>query len=1737
MKQKYYILILFLVFSASVAWAQAPSNDNCSNALALNMPQTGYLCEIGTNLNATSEGLINSCDLAPAGMEVWYKYVTNGDSNTLTINPIGVVPITDLSVTVYTGDCESLVEEGCNSNTGANTVQVSTTIPEGTTVWVSVESNGTDGDFQLCIQSDDGVVPSDECADAPLICDLNPFTVTDMSSYTAEPFNITCGLDFTVIKQSCWVKFSPTTSGFLEFVITPLTGTEFDWALYDITSSGCPTAAGNEITCNIHYSTTAAFPGCNLPGAKTGMLIDTAGEVCNKAYSNPAQFILAGRTYALLIDNYDANNDGFTFEWGSSMTARFAAQAGISANPTESCTSPVNVTVSNNAIGTASQSSYDFGDGNSGIGAIPASHTYTGNGDYLITQRIESSNGCVQVASDRVNVNIGPVLSISTTDTNLCVNDTIQLNGVVALGSPTNTTQFNNSTITGIPDNSSTGANPSISVSGVTPTTLKTGMVEEVCFTISHQNPQDVTIVELISPAGDSYLYNVLPLDGVAGTPVEYCFPTSALAGITGNVNGTWTLHVEDNSAAQTGLIFRWHMKIGDENLVSFGWTPNDATISNVNIVNPKVYPASNAIYTLTATDLNGCVSSKAVNVNIMARPSGTLSGGGAICFGDSVQFQIALSGTPPFNFSYTNSLNVPTIISGYTGTNYTFWSDSTDTFTMLSTSDLSCSGTASGSGSATITEEIKLVSMDTVCTLAADFYTIVIRVTGGDTATLGVAGNSGTLVKGDTSVFTSNPIASNTAYVFLFSDIVNCNTLNLLGLYKCECGAGATVTRVDSTICSGDSVAISVALVGVGPWMIDYSDGSGTTSDGTSTSPYIFQAKNTGVYTIPSISDIHCTDIGTDSAFVTVKSLPTATIINTGSSDTICPSEAAEICIYLDGEGPYDFTYHEDTTNTSTVITNHGSDTLCFSANTNSNFHLTALNDNYCVGSVGSGSGVANVFVIDAVTTGAVSINNNLAATKYVVSFPVSNGDPTTYSVIDGAGISTGSISSGPPYTFTSDSILCGATYFFEVSDGVGCIPDTIQGNHNCICAAGATHSSGTVDTICNKDSSAISFNLTGAAPWTLTYNDGSGNTSVQTNTSPYTYWAKADAVYNFSTVSDANCQNSFTASIDLTVHPLPTASLSGDATLCADGSEATITISLTGNGPWDFAVQTGADSLLYDTTSATVSFNSDSSAIYSVMRLSDANCVATNLGTPQSVTMIEPDTAEINYPMADYCEGGAIILPTVSTSTNLGGIYSVSPTSININATTGALDISSGVSNTTYTITYNSPPGLCTAMDQDSVKIIPYDASDFTYDDTVFCPLGTTTPTLGLGSATGGTFQSSPGTLTIDPATGTVILSSGIVDSCYLITYTTPIGGCQTTDTFDVCFQLNDNATFSYSDSVFCDSGMINVSFHPAATMGGVFTSSPTGLFLNENTGNIDLDSTQGNTTYSIVYTTPASVCQSNHSTTLTIKNTPLSYDTVGHLCEYTAGAARSFASESILDFEDFVTGGNSNLNVTWYEEDTAGVLFAVFKHQRSIWDQETFYAVVDNDGYCATQSKIRFDVHSVANAGPNTSNFVAIGTGMVDLNVYLKTPYTNGTWYYEGGDTVFDDEVDSYFAEGEFMFVQEPEFPCLNDTSLHDLTILSRELIIPNAFTPNDDLKNDSFLIRGLNEYYPNNTVQIFNRWGALVYETTSSYLPWDGKRNGKSVAQGTYFYVIELNDASESDKIKGTVTIVK
>ncbi|MFH1320413.1 MAG: gliding motility-associated C-terminal domain-containing protein, partial [Bacteroidota bacterium] len=142
-------------------------------------------------------------------------------------------------------------------------------------------------------------------------------------------------------------------------------------------------------------------------------------------------------------------------------------------------------------------------------------------------------------------------------------------------------------------------------------------------------------------------------------------------------------------------------------------------------------------------------------------------------------------------------------------------------------------------------------------------------------------------------------------------------------------------------------------------------------------------------------------------------------------------------------------------------------------------------------------------------------------------------------------------------------------------------------------------------------------------------------------------------------------------------------------------------------------------------------------------------------------------------------------------------------------------------------------------------------------------------------------------------------------------------------------------------------------------------------------------------------------------------------------------------------------------------------------------------------------------------------------------------------NATW--KGFDTIHtynDTETGTYAVE----LIVENIFGCL-DSITRDIVIENDfTLFISNAFTPNNDGKNDIFFPQGIG--FDSNIdefmLYIYNRWGELIYETHDIKQGWDGSvNNGKVAAQeDVYIWLIKTRVLNKNRyQYIGHVTLIR
>lgn len=228
-----------------------------------------------------------------------------------------------------------------------------------------------------------------------------------------------------------------------------------------------------------------------------------------------------------------------------------------------------------------------------------------------------------------------------------------------------------------------------------------------------------------------------------------------------------------------------------------------------------------------------------------------------------------------------------------------------------------------------------------------------------------------------------------------------------------------------------------------------------------------------------------------------------------------------------------------------------------------------------------------------------------------------------------------------------------------------------------------------------------------------------------------------------------------------------------------------------------------------------------------------------------------------------------------------------------------------------------------------------------------------------------------------------------------------------------------------------------------------------------------------------------------------------------------------------------EQVILEGSGGVNYFWQPEIRL-TNPAISNPVATVTEEINYVLTVTEPGGCYDRDTVTLSVHPILGINAGLDTTIARGqTIMLDATggpfdsyswmpqTYLDNPLSQSTLLHVTQDMI-------YFVTGT------TSSGCTETDSI--IITTAGNLIIYSGFTPNDDGINDEWDIDNW-KYYPNMTVEVYSRWGGLVFSSKgySDDKKWDGKYRGKPVSVGTYWYVINLNDGSKP--ITGHVTIVR
>lgn len=617
-------------------------------------------------------------------------------------------------------------------------------------------------------------------------------------------------------------------------------------------------------------------------------------------------------------------------------------------------------------------------------------------------------------------------------------------------------------------------------------------------------------------------------------------------------------------------------------------------------------------------------------------------------------------------------------------------------------------------------------------------------------------------------------------------------------------------------------------------------------------------------------------------------------------------------------------------------------------------------------------------------------------------------------------------------------------------------------------------------------------------------TYSSAAG-VSVNSATGAIDLSASTAGTYTVTyTFTDGICSNTTTTSV--TINALPTVTVTNPTTVC---SPATVDITAA-------AITTGSTAgLTYtyftDAAGITVLSNPNSistSGTYYIKGTTATGCVDIK---PVVVTINPSPTVVVTDPAA-VCAPGSVNI--TNSAVTAGSTTGLSYTYFTDAAATVILSNPSAVTTSgTYYIKGATAAG-CSDVQPVNVVVNIMPTATISYDGGPYCATGMATVTQ-TGYA-GGTYSSAAG-LSVNATTGAIDLSMSTPGQ-YTVVYTFTSGAC--TGSASTIINIGTPTLVITNPAAVCAPGTVNIT---AGTVTAGSAGDLTYSYYTDAAGTTPLSNPSavgtGNTYY--IKGIDARGCPTLvEPVSVTINPQP----------------ALSLSADKMLvcKWEEVnLSAASAGSTIVW-ENNHNGNTYIAYPAA------STSYTAVATDALgCKTTDHINISVRDFRAALTAMPDPVISGT-TVTLTPSASTGFNVVGWmpaqYFLGQQANTQTITITDSSKTFYAVLQSPD-GCRDTASVRvNVEDNTKELFIPNAFTPNHDGKNDIFKVYGTS--VKSIEMRIYNQWGNLLCETKDNNKGWDGTYKGKQQPVGIYLYAIKIYLYNNGTVTRnGTISLIR
>ncbi len=1164
----------------------------------------------------------------------------------------------------------------------------------------------------------------------------------------------------------------------------------------------------------------------------------------------------------------------------------------------------------------------------------------------------------------------------------------------------------------------------------------------------------------------------------------------------------------------------------------SYQWS-SSTFLSSDTLANPLFSGTSSMSYELSVTDINGCVGTDLVYVEVISGFMADATGGvDTFCTSGQVQLgadESQIGGQAPYNINWYPSthLDNSTIYNpifsapNQTPAYYDYVLEVVD-----------------ANGCVDLDWAVVFVNPDAVIAQAAADDTVCtyngIQLGGNPTAQNGI--DPYTYLWTPNQNISNNQIANpwvyptvSTDYTLKVTDADGCSDLDFVHVRKSNGPIADAGGNSGDTLCTGGSAYLGgnpTASNGVFPYTYNWSPQAQLNNPGIANP--LFSGQQSGWYTLVLSDESNC--FAVDSVFVNVISGFSADAGN--GSDTLCTSQSILLggdATQIGGTSPYSFDWNPSN-NLNDAATYNPIFTGSSSVPTYFDYELIVTDAQGCVDIdsvvvfLNPDAVLASAGPSDTVCTGgSIQLGGDPTA--------VGGLAPFSYEWIPNQNINDHTIAD-PVVSLSADQL-----YVVSVTDAEGCSDiDSIyvQKTAGPIADAGA-------DTVCTGGTIYLGGNPTasnGVFPYTYEWIPNQYLNTSNSASNPAAY-PPTSQYYVVSVTDESGCSDLDSVYVQVVNGPKAEAgNLEG---LCTGGE-----VQLGGDptailGQQPYTYNWNNAQFLDDASISNPIASGIFDTVDFVLVLTDADgCV--DIDTAVVFYNFKAPIADAGFGQDTLCSSGQIFLggnPTVTFGAPPFQ-YTWTP-STDLNSPSSANPITSTTSTTTYTLLVVDSNG-CSDLD-DVVVVFNPDGptAEAGFGQDTICS-GGTVMLGGAPTANGGiapfTYNWIPNYALTSNSVANPLTTTQI-DTSYMV-IVTDSEGCSDLDSVYVDYNPNGpKAEAGGVNDFLCTGGTIILGGNPTVTDG----TAPFSYLWTPSTG--ILDTTASN---------PFATIQADQQYVLFVEDADGCRDIDSVFVSFSGPKAEAGFGQDTLCIIDVQTlggnptaqGGTAPYFYNWAPD------FALTDNDvanpQTFTPVDTTYVltVVDANGCIDIDSVYLQHVELEASFVPIVDDQIAPADVLFENTSQAGMGVDQMSFWWEFGDSTGYTSTDvnpfyTYYEGGEMtvtLVAYSDQTQLCSDTFAYTIVIYPpAELVIPNVITPNGDGFNDFFEVddRGIEQF----KCTIYNRWGTQVYNFDELDNKWDGRSySGVELPEGTYFYWIEASGYDRSEhSLKGTFTLFR